>query len=57
MTDINNLKFDYGKKVVFENISFNMELEKIYGLLGAFINNNPKSVHFRTVSVRNRTLF
>ena len=34
MITINNLKFSYGRKVVFENISFNMELGKIYGLLG-----------------------
>jgi ABC-2 type transport system ATP-binding protein len=34
MITINNLKFSYGKKIVFENISLNMELGKIYGLLG-----------------------
>ena len=34
MVTINNLKFSYAKKVVFENISFQMELGKIYGLLG-----------------------
>jgi ABC-2 type transport system ATP-binding protein len=34
MIKINDLKFGYGRKIVFENISFNMELGKIYGLLG-----------------------
>jgi len=34
MVTINNLRFSYGLKTVFENISFNMELGKIYGLLG-----------------------
>ncbi|MDR2888075.1 MAG: ATP-binding cassette domain-containing protein [Bacteroidales bacterium] len=34
MITINDLKFSYGRKVVFENISFKMELGKIYGLLG-----------------------
>ena len=34
MVTINNLRFSYGKKIVFENISFNMESGKIYGLLG-----------------------
>ena len=34
MIKINELKFSYGRKIVFENISFEMELGKIYGLLG-----------------------
>ena len=34
MVTINDLKFNYGKKIIFENISLNMELGKIYGLLG-----------------------
>jgi ABC-2 type transport system ATP-binding protein len=34
MITINDLKFSYGNKIVFENISFQMELGKIYGLLG-----------------------
>ena len=34
MITINNIKFSYGKKIVFEDISFNMEFGKIYGLLG-----------------------
>ena len=34
MITINDLKFSYGKKIVLDNISFNMELGKTYGLLG-----------------------
>jgi len=34
MVTINNLKFGYKQKIVYENISFQMELGKIYGLLG-----------------------
>ncbi len=34
MVSITQLKFGYGKKTVFNNISFEMEAGKIYGLLG-----------------------
>jgi len=34
MVNINNLKFGYGRNIIFENISLRMERGKIYGLLG-----------------------
>ncbi len=34
MVSIENLKFNYGKHVVFNNINLNLERGKIYGLLG-----------------------
>ena len=34
MVKINDLKFGYKQKIIYENVSFKMELGKIYGLLG-----------------------
>ena len=48
MVTINDLKFGYKKKIIYENVSFNMELGKIYGLLGE--NGVGKTTLFRIIA-------
>ena len=61
MITINDLRFNYGKKTIFEDTSFNMELGKIYGLPSksplAILMENTKSVQNRTVVSGNGHFF
>ena len=53
MIIINDLKFNYGKKTIFEDASFNMKLGKIYGLPSK----RPLSILMEnTKNFQNRTL-